>query len=87
MCIVSLQGEQPPSVIQNVAAMTAPNTSQGSLSLLSPAGNQPKTYNWVVTATDRAKYDALFDSLSPINGKLPGFKVSSLYKICWALST
>lgn len=51
-------------------------SSLGSLSLTSPTGNQHKPLNWAVTATDRAKYDALFDSLSPINGKLPGFKVS-----------
>ncbi len=51
-------------------------TSQGSFSsLTSPTANQPKTFNWVVTATDRAKYDALFDSLSPVGGKLPGIKV------------
>jgi hypothetical protein len=51
-------------------------TSQGSFSsLTSPTGNQPKTFNWVVTATDRSKYDALFDSLSPVGGKLPGNKV------------
>lgn len=48
---------------------------QGSFSLASPTGNQPKSFNWVVTATDRAKYDALFDSLNPVSGKLPGFKV------------
>ena len=54
--------------------MTA--TSQGSFSsLTSPTGNQPKSFNWAVTATDRAKYDALFASLSPVAGKLPGIKV------------
>lgn len=54
------------------------NTSSlGSLTLTSPTASQPKPLNWVVTVTDRAKYDALFDSLNPINGKLPGFKVGS----------
>ncbi|XP_046445364.1 epidermal growth factor receptor substrate 15-like 1 isoform X2 [Daphnia pulex] len=68
-------GEQPPAVIQNAVT----TTSQGSFSsLTSPTGNQPKTFNWVVTATDRAKYDALFDSLSPVGGKLPGNKVKEV---------
>ncbi|XP_032791226.1 epidermal growth factor receptor substrate 15-like 1 isoform X1 [Daphnia magna] len=67
-------GEQPPSVIQNMVATPI----QGSFSLASPTGNQPKSFNWVVTATDRAKYDALFDSLNPVSGKLPGFKVKEV---------
>ena len=58
-------------------------TSQGSFSsLTSPTGNQPKSFNWAVTATDRAKYDALFDSLSPVSGKLPGIKVILLFFLC-----
>lgn len=69
-----LQGEQPPVIIPSTPAMVNAS-SLGSLSLTSPTGSQPKPLNWAVTSKDRAKYDALFDSLSPINGKLPGFKV------------
>jgi len=52
-----------------------PSNSAGSFSLLSPVGNVTKTLSWVVTATDKGKYDTLFDSLNPSNGKLPGSKV------------
>ena len=69
-----MQGEQPPAVIQNTTGMTS-TTSLGSFSLTSPTSSLPKTYNWAVTSADKAKYDALFDSLLPVNGKLPGFKV------------
>lgn len=65
-------------IIPNVSAI--PTTSSvGSFSLTSPpSGVQTKTVNWAVTATDRAKYDQLFDSLNPVNGKLPGAKVCFL---------
>ena len=54
------------------------SSSAGSFSLLSPVGNVTKTLNWVVTPTDKGKYDTLFDSLNPLNGKLPGSKVLHL---------
>ena len=72
--LILMQGEQPPAVIQNTMGMTS-TTSLGSFSLTSPTSSLPKTYNWAVTSADKAKYDALFDSLLPVNGKLPGFKV------------
>jgi hypothetical protein len=59
--------------------MTSATSSFGSLgSLTSPTTSSTlKTYNWVITPVDKMKYDALFDSLSPVNEKLPGLKVSS----------
>lgn len=53
-------------------------TSLSSIGALSPTGSEPKTYDWTVSSTDKTKYDALFDQLKPINGKLPGVKVLHL---------
>jgi len=77
-----MQGEQPPMITPPnppaIATMTSATSSLGSLgSLTSPTSSTLKTYNWVITPVDKMKYDALFDSLSPVNEKLPGLKVSS----------
>lgn len=38
----------------------------------------PHTQDWSVGPADRARYDALFESLLPVNGLLPGNKVRSV---------
>ena len=60
-------------------------TSVGSFgSLGSPTSNIPKTHNWAVTPMDKTKYSALFDSLNPVDEKLPGFKVRILGAVGFA---
>lgn len=51
--------------------------SLGGISPMPPAGMSPggAVVQWGISPTDQAKYDAIFDSLQPENGKLPGGKV------------
>jgi len=73
---------QPPAPVSIPATQgMVSSSSAGSFSLLSPVGNVTKTLSWLVTPTDKGKYDTLFDSLSPLNGKLPGSKVLLLTSI------
>lgn len=38
----------------------------------------PHTKDWSIAPVDRTKYDALFESLLPVDGLLPGNKVRSV---------
>lgn len=51
--------------------------SLGGISPMPPVGMSPggAVSQWGISPTDQAKYDAIFDSLQPENGKLPGGKV------------
>lgn len=41
--------------------------------------------DWAMKATEKKKYDQLFDSLNPANGVIPGNKVSIDFLIRWHL--
>ncbi|GMR36955.1 hypothetical protein PMAYCL1PPCAC_07150 [Pristionchus mayeri] len=49
----------------------------GGVSPMFPTGMSPggAVAQWGISPTDQAKYDAIFDSLQPENGRLPGGKV------------
>ncbi|KAF8360729.1 ehs-1 [Pristionchus pacificus] len=52
--------------------------SLGGISPMPPSAISPgggAVAQWGISPTDQAKYDAIFDSLQPENGKLPGGKV------------
>nr|CAG4638275.1 EOG090X01QX [Cyclestheria hislopi] len=70
-------GEQPPVLPSNIPAVTSLG---GSFSLTSTPVTSPqgKKLDWTVTSSDKAKYDTLFDSLNPVNERLPGFKVKEV---------
>ncbi|KAK2724573.1 epidermal growth factor receptor substrate 15-like 1 isoform X2 [Artemia franciscana] len=76
-------GEEPPILPPNVSLLRkTPTPSQGSIgslgSLLSPTrSGTPQTvrYDWSVTSEEKAKYDTLFNTLEPTDGKVVGAKV------------
>ncbi|KAK6058359.1 EF hand, partial [Cooperia oncophora] len=53
--------------VKNTVGMTQSFSHEGSL--------PPPVNEWCISAADQVKYDSIFDSLCPIDGKLPGAKV------------
>ncbi|CAI4226405.1 unnamed protein product [Auanema sp. JU1783] len=64
---VYLTGLAPPTMV--------PSQASPAMSSSNSPSTAPASYNWAINTQDQAKYDAIFDSLTPVDGKLPGVKV------------
>uniref|UniRef100_A0A915PSJ8 Epidermal growth factor receptor substrate 15 n=1 Tax=Setaria digitata TaxID=48799 RepID=A0A915PSJ8_9BILA len=60
---------EPPSFASRSATPSIPNFDATSTNFTSFADN------WAISATDQAKYESIFDSLNPVDDKVPGNKV------------
>ncbi|VDM71236.1 unnamed protein product [Strongylus vulgaris] len=61
----------PMSQRPSIDAARAPISQRSSIDA-TPSGIHSE---WCINAADQVKYDSIFDSLSPVDGKLPGTKV------------
>ncbi|KAJ8306406.1 hypothetical protein KUTeg_016951 [Tegillarca granosa] len=69
------QSGQELSISKLTAETPAPNLGPVEVITEPVAQNQSQSIPWIVTATEKQKYDQVFDSLLPVNGLLSGDKV------------